>query len=235
MCLLAYLPRGKVMTQEEVMNAHRSNDDGMGIAYEVGGRWVVEKGITDPQELYRKIEDLKDHRKIVHFRAASAGGIDPDLTHPFETRKFVVAQNGTLSGWSDMSKTLMLLNPVRAKWLEYNIAFNYNPEKLSDTKLIAFILYLAEEGAVDMNKVLEIINKAGKVVLVVKDINTILWFGDRREDDGRIFSNESYRTVRVSRSHQEPVCTIQTLPIYEDARIYNSIGFFRRNDDEIVI
>ncbi|MEN2998077.1 MAG: hypothetical protein ABDH28_03455 [Brevinematia bacterium] len=193
MCLLAYLPKNKTMSLSEVMSAYYGNRDGMGIAHEVNGKWFVEKGITNPEEFQKKIETLRKHRKIVHFRAASSGGIDPDLTHPFETRKFIIAQNGTLPNWENLQKTIFMLNPMQIKWVEYNQLFNYNPEKISDTKLIAFLLYLAEEDTINIDKVLEIISKAGRVALIVKEVNKILWFGDRKEDNERVFSNDSYK------------------------------------------
>lgn len=204
MCLLAYLPKNKTMSIDEVLSAHKINDDGMGIAYEVNGQWFVEKGIANPQELHEKIENLKDYRKIVHFRAASAGGVDPDLTHPFETRKFIIAHNGTLTNWQETANNLLMIRYIREKWFEYNMLFGYNPEKISDTKLMAFLLYLAEENTATMNRVVSIINSAGKVALVVKELNTVIWFGERKEDDGRIFSNESYRVSYLyTRNHTD--------------------------------
>lgn len=105
-------------TIEELEEADKANGDGAGIAWpgkDKDGNPVVHyrrglSSVKEIQEVYKK-EKLKGvFPFIIHFRAASSGGKDARLTHPFPLDKVaslelsgtapgVLAHNGTWSGW----------------------------------------------------------------------------------------------------------------------------------------
>ncbi|MCX8097390.1 MAG: class II glutamine amidotransferase [Spirochaetes bacterium] len=193
MCLIAYLPKDKVMSKEEVEKAWRINDDGAGIAFFENGEWKIIKAVMKSEEIIKLIERYKNTSKVVHFRAASAGGVHPELTHPFETHRYILFHNGTWIHWNTFCSLLKLFPIFQKYWKKYNEEMNYNPDLISDTKLLAFLLYLVEEGKCVKKEVEEIIKEAGKIVIIDKKKNKVMFYGNFENDSGRKFSNSSYK------------------------------------------
>lgn len=185
------------MSSKEVASAWSINDDGAGIAVltEKNGekKWKVIKGITDKEKLLEYINKYKEYHKIVHFRAASAGGVHPELTHPFETPRYILFHNGTWTGWNNFKSFMGIFQHLKKDWREYNKRMRYNPKLMSDTKLLTFLLYLVEEKKAIKQEVIDLIKEAGKIVIIDKKRNRITFYGNFVEDDGRQFSNSMYK------------------------------------------
>lgn len=113
MCVLYACETG-VPSLDELKRAADANPHGAGVAWIEGGMAHWQKGIDDPEAMHEFILTLP-LPILVHFRWASAGGIDPALTHPFPvTRKAgttlsgrarrVLAHNGHIGSWESMKK-----------------------------------------------------------------------------------------------------------------------------------
>lgn len=115
MCVIYGCEKG-VPDEEKLMRSEEQNDDGAGIAWQekdskgvvTGIRWV--KGLS-AKEIIKHI-NMKgvDFPLMLHFRSVSVGGKHKELCHPFPpggslalegVAPFVVAHNGTWSGWSE--------------------------------------------------------------------------------------------------------------------------------------
>lgn len=130
-------PSMKVLEKAAERNQH-----GAGIAWWDEKDKIIrfEKGLkSDPAALEPIIKKIRHHPTLIHFRIASVGGIDPDLTHPFPiepdaslrhsgTSKAVLMHNGHWFSWKETFRDFCLrhkLEPPPGLW--------------SDSRAIAFI------------------------------------------------------------------------------------------------
>ncbi|MCX8167092.1 MAG: hypothetical protein N3E37_04535, partial [Candidatus Micrarchaeota archaeon] len=130
------------MTKEEIEKAWKVNGDGAGVSFLKENKWNIIKGITKLETLIEIVNKYKDNDKVVHFRLASTGGVAPELTHPFESRRYILFHNGTWIEWYSYATIIKTLPILKKRWLKYNKEMNYEPKIISDTKILAFLLYL---------------------------------------------------------------------------------------------
>jgi glutamine phosphoribosylpyrophosphate amidotransferase len=89
MCIIAVVPPGKSLTDEEIKACWTKNDDGAGFAYvNDDGRVIVRKGFMDLDafmKVYKKLHSQYGEKSpfVVHFRIRSHGALDAERTHPF--------------------------------------------------------------------------------------------------------------------------------------------------------
>lgn len=122
MCLIIIKPNNINFPKEEILyKAFKANSDGAGLAYNNNEKVYITKGYMTYNhfiEYYRKIINniSKDSALLIHFRKASRGKVNLELTHPFpisnnmEVLKktfiktnYAVAHNGTIK---EMNKFL---------------------------------------------------------------------------------------------------------------------------------
>ena len=92
MCIIAYLKKGKDISDERIRFMFKANPDGAGIMWKPRNTSNVEihKGFMDVDELiaaYREIP--KNCERAIHMRIATAGKVSTDCCHPFPVRKKV--------------------------------------------------------------------------------------------------------------------------------------------------
>ncbi len=118
MCVIA-IAQTKRPSEEMIRKMWRHNDDGFGIAYrapltqgknkgKLGVFW--QKGVEKLENAIKLCNEVP-LPYVAHFRIASQGGIDPNLTHPFpvdtdvslalkgQTLGSVLFHNGDWTGW----------------------------------------------------------------------------------------------------------------------------------------
>ena len=87
MCIICVSKAGERQpTKAELVQMWNRNPDGAGYMYAKNGRVHIHKGFMSFNEFYRNLrnENLTDSDPVVyHFRIATQGGINPQMTHPF--------------------------------------------------------------------------------------------------------------------------------------------------------
>lgn len=88
MCVAIAVPEGVAFPSVDTLEACEfTNDDGIGIAFPDGfGRVEYYKGLS-LEELTDLASMSAGMPRLVHFRLATAGGVDPRLSHPFPLTK----------------------------------------------------------------------------------------------------------------------------------------------------
>jgi hypothetical protein len=122
MCVI-YAVYKNLPSDAELERGAFQNDDGAGICWRDRAkntiRWM--KGLESKVEAIKQIIE-KQHIVApfaIHFRTASIGGVDPDLTHPFPVYKgvplwqagnasLVLMHNGHISDWKQWTMPIML-------------------------------------------------------------------------------------------------------------------------------
>ncbi len=88
MCVIAFKPKGVVLTQEDARLMWEANSHGAGFCVwdEKSRTWKMKKGFMSFSALWQEIEPYTKEGSIlvVHFRIVSRGRICPEQTHPFE-------------------------------------------------------------------------------------------------------------------------------------------------------
>lgn len=109
MCIIGVYKKGSFMPEEEIEAMWQNNDDGAGFAYydENTQKWIVKKGFMKLSKLLKELESLGFLNSeikmpfVIHFRAATHGGIRASLTHPFKIKAFdgelYIFHNGVFS------------------------------------------------------------------------------------------------------------------------------------------
>jgi predicted glutamine amidotransferase len=178
MCIIAVVPAGKTISEEELNNCWDSNGDGGGFAYAQNGVVKIRKGFMTKEEFMRSLKSLMAKHGastpfVIHFRIRTHGLTDKERTHPFRLPDgSALAHNGVLRG-ADM----------------------YDATK-SDTQL-----FIEKYGTLLTKEILEreklVIGKAigyNKFAIIHPDASlTIVNESIGQWHEGRWFSNGSYR------------------------------------------
>ena len=189
MCVAVTLEPGTDLTQDEVTKMHRSNADGIGIAWARDGVvqwWKTTK--VDPEYVTRVVRAWREFPRLVHFRYATAGGARPDLCHPFEVS---ATANPRITG---EGTKVMIHNGTWGRWEEVKNLLDKEgllpPGPWSDTRLIAFLAHEDPEWLKALG---------GRVAIMTGD-GTIARLGDWTTlRKGILVSNEMWKTATVVR------------------------------------
>lgn len=174
-----------------------SNKDGYGIFTKTG----VWKTVTAASELQNIGIILRERIKnpgpvLLHVRAASKGiAVKEDNVHPFETKDFVLAHNGTLfqkdesTTWEDVnveskpSDSLMFLNELQKQYLKKKEVVESLQAAMENFKgKFAFLIYCKKENqyyavrgkTADLHiAYLKSVSPEGEVVPIGYVINTV--------------------------------------------------------------
>lgn len=183
MCTLAFCHERK-MTKEEFENCDDMNGDGIGFAFNKGGKQYYSKGFMDFEsawEFYEKVPENKAH--IVHFRMGTAGGNVPELTHPFictetsplhldgVTEEPLLFHNGMISNWKKEAK------------IERILVHSY----MSDTRMLAILT-----GKYGVENFKSLFKPMDGKFIIFKDGKAKL-YGDFIYETGIYFSNSHYK------------------------------------------
>lgn len=189
MCVAVTLVPGTTLSVDEVTRMHRSNADGVGLAWARDGMVSWWKTLSvDPDYVTKAINAWKDYPRLLHFRYATAGGARPDLCHPFEigplancnvtgTASKVMIHNGHWGRWEDVKKLFDGSNLLP-------------PGPWSDSRLVAF---LAHEDP-------EWLTALGGRVAVMGGDGQIVRLGDwTKLRDGLMVSNDTWKSATHTR------------------------------------
>ncbi|MCX7641547.1 MAG: class II glutamine amidotransferase [Elusimicrobiales bacterium] len=91
MCIIGVYKKSAFLDEKELENMWNSNNDGVGFSIynETTGKWETKKGIMTFEELKNILNEkgilnnILDATLVIHFRAATHGGVRKSLTHPF--------------------------------------------------------------------------------------------------------------------------------------------------------
>jgi hypothetical protein len=175
-------PSLELLEKCEIANKH-----GAGIAWIENNKVRWEKNLT-AEQIHQRVITV-ELPFVIHFRFASAGGINPLLTHPFPitenvglnlkgTANKVLFHNGHWSKWEDFMFKMVISKNKKI------------PDGVwSDTRMIAWITYMNGEN------ILNFLDE--KTCILSKNGIRIFQYKDWTEDDGIVFSNKlfEYKTV----------------------------------------
>lgn len=122
MCIIARIPAGTQLPEENLENMWQANPHGGGIGYIDGDKVAVKKAmeLKEFKQLYKEVSTKHgDRDMLVHMRIATHGSVCLENTHPFTVNKnTVMAHNGMMPDFfeppkkSDMSDTRFFIETM---------------------------------------------------------------------------------------------------------------------------
>lgn len=196
MCIIAAKPKGTAMPGRDVIRRMWDNNpDGAGIMYAHDNKVVIHKGFMKLSEFEAELDKLErklDMQKtglVMHFRITTHGGTRPENTHPFPvtqklarlrqlrlTTNIGVAHNGIIS-ITPRDNTL-------SDTMEYIASQLYPLMKVCPTFYENEYAMLMIQNAI-----------TSRMAFLLPD-GKIYTTGDFIEDEGMIYSNDSYKRSR---------------------------------------
>jgi len=194
MCLLVFMPEGKVASKQSLEQASWFNDDGFGWAIRTPDKILVGKNM-DFEKAYEEFMDARscyNGDALFHLRITTQGATDLTNCHPFYVGKdelTVVAHNGMLpvaddkTGRSDTRIFAESLLPKRGgiSFLNGDNGINHLSKWAEGSKLVFLTA-----------------NPGSKWRYVIINSDAGHWGKD--EDEGVWFSNSSYKYTKPSYS-----------------------------------
>ena len=186
LCIIASVPSGAQITEDQLSEMWNRNSDGGGVAYFVNGEIQVEKDMKK-ESFIKTVLDVQtkygDRDILVHMRIATHGAICLDNTHPFQVNSnTVMAHNGILPdafippAKSELSDTRF--------FIEYFMKF-IPVQKLDDPYFQDMVDHMINQGY--GNKLVFLTSGKTKYDTYIIGEHLGVW------DNGVWFSNESYK------------------------------------------
>ena len=107
MCIIISKPKGKIIPEEHLKNSYTNNKDGVGIMYAEDGIVHIQKWLSqDYDKFLSRLVELENRNVVVHYRAASVGGVNLNNVHPFWVfeNKMAMCHNGTITKAKELAK-----------------------------------------------------------------------------------------------------------------------------------
>lgn len=115
MCVIAYKKPKINIDLDTIEYMFEANPHGAGLAVILKDKTIVSKGYMTPEHLWQDVKELQDLTVVLHFRLATHGQINEEMTHPFiidqevqvstqlyaETDSGVLVHNGILSTYGN--------------------------------------------------------------------------------------------------------------------------------------
>lgn len=195
MCIVVVKPKGVALPDEEILtNCWDNNSDGAGFAVARNGQVHVRKGYMSYRALASAMESMGvgvDDSLMLHFRIATAGGVNKRMCHPFpitdslpdlQKRRvrcnMAVAHNGVIGvGEQRLSDTAVFVRDVLSpRFIRLGL-------KARDEACISLVKHLGTVG----NK-FAVMHKDGAVQLMGRFLHD--------KESGCYFSNTGYSYKR---------------------------------------
>lgn len=200
MCIIVSKEKGVEMPDKATLErCFDYNSDGAGLMYANNGKVNIVKGFMDFKSFYEylmkldKIYNLKEKALVMHFRISTGGNVDGGNCHPYpisprkkDLRSYCIktdlgmAHNGVISMYTSYSKKEELNDTQRFIQKAVYPIYKSNKEFYKDYELMSLLEDIA----------------GSKLCFLDKDEN-IYYVGKFIEDDGVMYSNNSYMPYRT--------------------------------------
>lgn len=204
MCIAIFKPQGKIIDKERLKNCWDSNDDGAGFMYAENGVLYVKKGFMRFDDFYEEYVQHENNSVVLHFRIATAGGVNPENTHPFQVNdNLAFVHNGVIREVPDV------------KGLSDTAVFNKEilqtlpPDFLESDAMRKLIV-----SFIGMTSKLIFLDNLGRGFIFNPQLGEM--------SDGVWYSNDTYKRQRIRRNFTTGTRTATSSGSKEETRWKNS-------------
>lgn len=229
MCVIMVCKPGIIPPYDKFKNAVLNNPHGWGLIMKANGRLEVKRGFdekgTDPEALYKLMDDNKDIERVLHVRWATEGDKNEENTHPFpvfssNTRDIFFMHNGTLTSY----------RPPAGITVNDDLYGASDSRRFAETKLGPLLLHLrGQNGNADYSDPLvrEVLAKywegVSKGILVANDLenmyfNPTAWTEIKYEEEVEVEGEKINLTKEWKSSNNDYYNTLSRGPVYEEQK-----------------
>jgi predicted glutamine amidotransferase len=193
MCVIIVAQK-RLPTEDEIRRAWLRNDDGAGVAWVRRGKVVWVKGLMRLEDVLAIRDEVKTP-SVWHFRSATHGGVNRELTHPFLINPQSPFEN-PLKGKLRTGQSLLFHNGVEGQAISNLISLlalknlRLDDTNMSDTRAIAIAISLVGEVVLSLY--------SSKFALVRSD-GTIITRGNFVNEDDLLVSTSLKWEVEFTR------------------------------------
>ncbi len=194
MCIIAYIPEGKQISDEVIHRMFKNNPDGAGIMWKPLNQNIVEirKGFMTVEKLLAAYHQVPvECEKAIHCRIATSGKVGTGCCHPFPVR----AKTSAMMNGKDNTVMAIMHNGM----IDYCTPQKGMKSNVSDSMIFA------EKVLFPMRKMLDkpyarmlIENSTSSRLLIFRAYDETLMFGNWHFDDGVYYSNTTYKPTTYS-------------------------------------
>lgn len=270
MCIIAVYRTGTNMPEEEIKTMWNGNRDGVGYAIydEKTGLWKVKKGIMELSQLLKEMESLGflnnkvTSNIVIHFRAATHGGIVEELTHPFR----IFASDGEIILFHNGVFSLSGVGGYSLKGIYDSVFYDYeycgiysyekeleklvesneesateeeitdNPYKLLVHSDTSYFCKLISDLSLNTDSIIKLLQSSllnsvinfSRLCLCLPNNPEPILIGSWIKDEGRDFSNSSYKFKRYIISARKPELNFSKPNFF----LYEKDNFVFEEDDD---
>ena len=189
MCIIAYVPSGKQITQEMMKVNFNNNPDGAGVMWKEAksDKVHIKKGFRTVEDLMNEYYKLPiELERAVHFRIATSGKISTATCHPFPVRKDVEE----MKKGEDITDMALMHNGI----IPFCTPKGGMSATFSDTMVFASKFLYQLKGMIKSEAVQELIEHADNSrFLIFSKNNEPILLGKWEEKDGIMYSNGTFR------------------------------------------
>lgn len=176
MCVIIFVPKNEVISDEELVNAWTVNPDGAGYAIQKDGKVEFKRGFMDFQNFYNAISPLiGNYNLLLHFRISTSDSVNRVQTHPYKKGNVTLTEGVT-------ERPVICMNGIISGQKEY--------KNCNDT--MSFIIDNKEAFEVVNQNVLNIIEEATGAKWAVMKPDEVLLSSKFVKQDGRYYSNTNH-------------------------------------------
>lgn len=199
MCLLIAVKKGVSKSSDFLMNAIKkgsiTNTDGIGYAFKrnKANKIYISKGFSNVEEfieiLSKKNLKLEDEL-IVHLRIGNKGAKTKAMTHPFVLSN---DDDTVLSNNKFVDYPIMAHNGTLFDFTEYNSPESDTYKFARDFMSVTEIQNLLKRDKHLFVDTFKFILKTNRLAFIFPDSTSLITLGEFEEDQGYLFSNDSYK------------------------------------------
>lgn len=203
MCIaIAKISGVKCPSLDILRNCWDSNPDGAGFAFNDAGRVVIKKGFMTWNDFqtawlrYSKRYDFDNRGVLIHFRISTHGGTNPQNTHPFP----VISDTGMMQKSECVCDYAAIHNGI----ITMTSSQAYKERSVSDTLVFIrdYLSLIAQNKAwfkrrANIELINLLIDAPSSKMAILNGRGEIIYTDGFTEDNGILYSNTSYKTLRV--------------------------------------
>ena len=192
----------KCPSLDTLHNCWESNPDGAGFAFNDAGRVVIKKGFMTWGDFktawlrYSKRYDFDNRGVLIHFRISTHGGTNPQNTHPFP----VISDTGMMQKSECVCDYAAIHNGV----ISLTSSQAYKEHTVSDTLVFIrdYLSLIAQNKSwfkrrSNIELIDLLIDAPSSKMAILNGRGEIIYTNGFIEDNGVLYSNQSYKVARV--------------------------------------
>lgn len=191
MCIIAYVPGGKKLSEEIIKTMFFNNPDGAGIMWKPNEKEEVQirKGFMNVEDLLKAFKEIPQKcERAIHCRIATAGKISVDCCHPFPIRPKVDSMRNAVDKCTNAlmhNGVIEYANPPMGIKATYSDSMNFSAK---------FLFPLSKAGLLDKEFIQTLIESSTPSrLLIMRKGRETLMFGNWVFEDGIYYSNTSFK------------------------------------------